>query len=258
MLYRDAILSEVPQVVVHQSSIIVRICFRKVTETTPFVKAHGISVGIDSKDAATETWLAGKSELDVVKNQLANTLTGVSFINGQTTNFHGRIMRALLSMRYLSVYAVTCFLAVGRKLDLVTEQTIIGHNITVIGIYDQIGGSEQLFLIVNGLINQEVVQIVIVTFERLQNVCGFQLAESKMSVCHHHQLVSGLDITCSYAERARSISSFGAGCGVDIYSKNCSASLPERIGVSLIGLAIIQTLLLVYAAKVQRNNETTK
>ena len=253
------VLSEVPQVVVHLARLFISVAASEKEEfSLCLVKSHCTGVGIHCYKTASCSVAVGESVFDVREYHFTDTLMGITGTDSQSSKFHGRVAGALFGMRNLPVNLVADRLVLFGKLDSIVQQTIIGYNVLILCIDDQIGYGQELLLVIFGLGKQEIVQVIICTLERLNVIVRLQPANNNLFKVHLYQLVPGLDVMASNINRALSFASCEAGVGWSKCQRNCSASLPERIGVSLIGLAIVQTLLLVYDAKVRRNNETTK
>ena len=252
-------LSEVPQVVVHLTRIFIHVAASEKEELSLcLVKRHSTGVGIHCDKTASSAVAVSEGMFDVRKYHFTDTLMSITGTDSQSSKFHGRVAGALFGMRNLPVNLVTDRLVLFGKLDSIIQQAVIGYNVLMLCVDDQIGYGQKLLLIVFGLRKQEIVQVIICTLERLNVIVRLQPANNNLTKVHLYQLVPALDVIVSNIMRALSFSSCEAGVGCSKCQRNCSASLPESIGVSLIGLAIIQMLLFVSVAKVRRNNETTK
>ena len=244
------VLSEVLQVIVHLARLVVCVTASEKEEISLcLVKRHSTGVGIHCDKTASCAVAMGESMFDVRKYHFTDTLMSITGTDSQSSKFHGRVAGALFGMRNLPVNLVTDRLVFFGKLDSIVQQAVIGYNVLILCVDDQIGYGQKLLLIVFGLRKQEIVQVIICTLERLNVIVRLQPANNNLAEVHLYQLVPALDVMVSNIMRALSFSSCEAGVGCSKCQRNCSASLPERIGVSLIGLAIIQMLLLFYTGK---------
>ena len=90
----------------------------------------------------------------------------------------------------------------------------------------------------------EIFQVVFSTLERSKICLGCQYPNRYIGEVHLNKGQSGeLCLNISYACRALSFSSSDTGDGWSMCQRKRSASLPVSIGVSLIGLAIINLYL---------------
>ena len=249
-------LSEVPQVVVHQARVFTCVSFCKEAESTSFVENDSICIGIYSKHPAPGRKTLGQCGHNQLDDELPYAFMSIALVNGQTAYLHGRVMGTLFGMWNVPVDTITGFFVFCSETHLIVKQAIISNNVICVRVKYKICHSQKFLLIVLGFGQQKVVQVLISTLER--PYFGVRLQPDyvvRLNIPHLIQLLRGSDMTASYILRACSISSFGAGCGVEIYSKNCSASLPESVGVSLMGLAIIP---FSYCFTAQRYKEIMK
>ena len=122
-------------------------------------------------------------------------------------------------------------------------------------VLQEIGNCKVFCLIIFRFIQQKIVQVAFGTLERSKISLGCQYPNGYIGEIHLNKGQSGeLCLNISYACRALSFSSSDTGEGWSMCQRKRSASLPVSIGVSLIGLAIIN-LYLVSAANIQRKIE---
>ena len=104
----------------------------------------------------------------------------------------------------------------------------------------------------------EIFQVAFSTLERSKICLGCQYPNRYIGEVHLNKGQSGeLRLNISYACRALSFSSSDTGDGCSMCQRKRSASLPVRIGVSLIGLAII-VIFLFSAAKIRISEQKNK
>ena len=171
---------EVLQVIEHQACLITLIHLGKVAKAATFVETEGRGVGINGQNLAAETGIADKKHFDVVHDILPDTLMGIMDINCQTSNLHGRIVVSLLGERDTAVNVVPCLLAILVKLDVITEQAIVCNNSICPRIQQQISNGQEFPLIILGLGQEKVIQVLVTTTEGINVVCWFQLLEHKV------------------------------------------------------------------------------
>jgi len=243
-------LSEVSQVVEHLTRLFFCVAAsEKEKASFCLVERYGTGIGVHRDKAASSTVAMGESVFDVRQNHLADALMGIVGTDRQSPKFHGWVTGTLLGVRYFSVNLVTDRLVLFGKFDGIVQQAVISYKILILCVDNQIGDSQQLFLVVFGLGKQEIVQVFICTLERPNVIVRLQPANNNLAEVHHYQLVPGFDVMVSNIMRALSFSSCEAGVGCSKCQRNCSASLPESIGVSLMGLAIIQFSYWFYVGK---------
>ena len=215
-------LSEIFQVEIHQSSVIVLILFCKKAEFVVFIESRCRSKCIDCHKTASCTIPMSKNIFHTIKDKSSDSISCIRLAYSQTSNFDCRIMIPLFAEWNLTIDSVTYAFLSFIEANHIVQQTIIGNDITILRVNKQVG----------------------VSF-------GCQHSNGNVRKAHRNNGQSGeLRLNISYASRALSFSSDDAGDGWLMCQRKRSASLPVSTGVSLIGLAIINLPLLVFGANV--------
>ena len=255
MVYGGGMMSEnsteIFQVEVHQTCIIVLVFLCKETEFVTLVEPRCCSERIYCNKATTCSISMSKYVLYTIQYESAYSLAGILFVYSQTSHFNGGIMIPLFAERYLTIDAITHALICLIKTNDIVQQTIIGYDVTILRINKEIGDSKVFCLIIFRFIQQKFVQVAFSTLERSKICLGCQYPNRYIGEVHLNKGQSGeLCLNISYACRALSFSSSDTGDGWSMCQRKRSASLPVSTGVSLIGLAIIN-LYLVSAANLR-------
>ena len=245
-------LFECFQVEVHQSRFFSGICVSKQPEATLLIEPNGVSVCIQGDESTSSSIAMRELIFDALQNGLTNTLMCIGFSNSQTSNLDGRIMGSLLGEWNTTIDTIPNRLVIFCKSNLVIEQAVVGNDVIRFGINHQIGDSQQFLSIVLGIIQKEIVQVIIDALERLQFCISLQSAKLERS--HAYQSKSAACLNNSYATRPRSFSASVATVGCSMCQMKRSKSRPSNTGVSLINRAIVQ---LFCAAKVRHKSHTT-
>ena len=244
-------LSEIFQVEIHQSSVIVLILFCKKAEFVVFVESRCRSKCIDCHKTASRPISMSKNIFHTIKDKSSDSISCIRLAYSQTSNFYCRIMIPLFAEWNLTIDSVTYAFLSFIEANHIVQQTIIGNDITILRVNKQVGDGKIFCLIIFGLIQQKFVQVTFGTLERSKVSFGCQHSNGNVRKAHRNNGQSGeLRLNISYASRALSFSSEDAGDGWLMCQRKRSASLPVSTGVSLIGLAIINLPLLVFGANV--------
>ena len=248
MVYRGGLMSEysteIFQVKVHQTCIIVLVFLCKETEFVTLVEPRCCSERIYCYKATTCSISMSKYVLHTIKYESAYSLASILFVYSQTSYLNGGIMIPLFAERYLAIDAVTYALLCLIKTNNIVQQTIISYDVPILRIHKEIGDSKEFCLIIFRFIQQKFIQVAFSTLEGSKICLGCQYPNRYIGGVHLNKGQSGeLCLNISYACRALSFSSSDTGDGWSMCQRKRSASLPVSIGVSLIGLAIINLCL---------------
>ena len=140
--------SEIFQVEVHQTCIIILVFLCKETEFVTLVEPRCCSECIYCYKATTCSISMSKYVLHTIKYEAAYSLASIHFIYSQTSHFNGGIMIPLFAERYLAIDAVTYALLSLIKTNNIVQQTIIGYDVTILRIHKDIGDSKEFCLII--------------------------------------------------------------------------------------------------------------
>ena len=249
-------LLEVLQVEVHQARVIVLVCVGEEAEVALcLIEARGRGQRVDGQETAARAVVVPEHHADCSQDEFAEAHAGIAGVNGQTANLQGGVVPAPLAVGNLAVDAV------GRRLlrvfqpDGIVQQTEIGYQVAVLLVHHKIGLGQQLRLVVLGLVRQKIVQVALGALERFQIALRSQFLIRILRPHLNSEQLGELRFASSYASRAFLLNSSDTGVGCSMCQRNRSASLPVSTGVSLIGLAIVVTVLWVSGAKIRINIE---
>lgn len=245
-------LFECFQIEIHQSSFFTFIFICKESETAFLIEPNSMSVCIQCNEAASCTISMSEFELKILQNGLPNTLMSIGFGNSETFDFYCGIMCTLFGIRNLAINTITNRLVILGKTYLVIQKTIVSDDVLGLSIYHQVGDSQQFLTIILGIIQKEIVQVIVNALESLQFCVGFQSAKSEWP--HTYQSKSAAFLNNSYASRPRSFSASVANVGCSMCQMKRSKSCPSNTGVSFINLAIMNHAFV--GAKVQHLSKT--